>query len=296
MLAGASALALCCVTSAHATPLTLWAAGSLNPALATVASNFTAATGVAVTTTFQPSGTIAMEIEAGARPDLFASADTGNPLALQQAGLAGPVVNFASNSLVAVVAPGYNVTSANLISSLLNPAITLGTSTPVYDPLGDYTEQLFSEIDATDPGAKAILDAKAERLIAGPTSPPVPAGDNALVYFLDTTHQADIFIAYASSAPAALAIDPALTEVALPADLAIAAEYGMTIINGADPGTVALENYILSPAGQAVLASDGFGPPTTVPEPAGLALVATAVVGLIAAKRRRAGGLNVSIN
>ena len=284
--------AAACVTAvfvpsfANAAPLTLWAAGSLSGALSTVASNFTASSGVPVTTKFLSSGLLRQQIEAGARPDLFASADTGNPLALQQEGLAGPVVNFASNRIVAVAPSSLGGRSGNLLSTILSPSIRLGTSTPVADPQGDYEEQVFSLADALSPGAKATLDAKALRLVGGPNSPVVPAGQNSLVYFIDSTKQADVFLTYYTSALAAVALAPDLQEIDLPSNLGVAAQYGETILNGADPGTVALENYILSPAGQTVLATNGFGPPAAVPEPSSAALLAMAVSGLITVLRR----------
>jgi molybdate transport system substrate-binding protein len=273
---------------AHAAPLTLYAAGSLSTALTTVAKDFTAATGTPVTTNFLSSGTLRQQIEAGARPDVFASADVGNPAALQAEGLAGPVVNFASNRIVAVVRANEGVTSANLLATLLNPSVRVGTSTPILDPQGDYEEQVFANADALSPGAKATLDAKAQRLTAGPTSPPVPAGQNALVYFLDTTNQTDVFLNYYTSAIAAVALDPSLQEIDLPANLAVSAQYGETIITGAQPGAAALEDYLLSPTAQSVLAANGFGPPAPVPEPAGVAVLGLALAGLVAVRRRSA--------
>ena len=290
LASAACAVLLSAAPGAQAAPLTLYAAGSLNAALTTVASDFTAATGTPVATTFQASGTIRTEIEAGTRPDVFASADTGNPATLQAEGLAGPVVNFASNQVVAVVRGNEGVTTANLLATILNPSVRVGTSTPIYDPLGDYTEQVFADADALDPGAKATLDAKAQRLVAGPTSPTVPAGQNSVVYFLDTTNATDVFFQYYTSAIAAVALDPSLAIVDLPGNLAVSAEYGETVISGAQqPGATALENYLLSPTAQAVLAANGFGPPTSaaVPEPASMAVLAMALAGVAAARRRR---------
>lgn len=286
--ASAALAVLLAAPMAHAAPLTLYAAGSLTTALTTVANDFTAATGTPVTTNFLSSGTLRQQIEAGAWPDVFASADVGNPAALQAEGLAGPVVNFASNRIVAVVRASEGVTSANLLATFLNPSERVGTSTPVYDPQGDYEEQVFANADALSPGAKATLDAKAQRLTAGPTSPPVPAGQNALVYFLDTTNQTDVFLNYYTSAIAAVALDPSLQEIDLPANLAVSAQYGETIINGAQPGAAALEDYLLSPTAQSVLAANGFGPPAPVPEPAGVAVLGLALVGLTAIRRRSA--------
>ncbi len=274
LAAAACALMLCAGMAASAAPLTLWGADSLKGALGTVAGKFTKATGTSVTTRFGPSGTLRKDVEAGARPDLFASADTANPLKLQQEGFAGPVVDFASTRVVAVAAPGLHVDPGNLLATLLNPAVKLGTSTPVADPLGDYTEQIFAKANALMPGAKATLDAKAQRLIASPDSPHVPPGENLLVYLIERTHRADIFLAYESSATAARAIAPDLQEIELPQNLALSVEFGLTVLKGADPGTRALEQYILSAAGQAVLAEHGFGPPAPAraPDPASEAM------------------------
>ena len=264
--------------TAHAVPLSLYAAGSLSAALSTVAAVYTAATGTPVTTTFQPSGTI--------HPDVFASADTGNPLTLNQEGLSGPVIDFASNRVVAVAKSSLGLTSANLLSTLLNPSVTIGTSTPVSDPLGDYTEQVFALANGASPGANSTLDAKAQRLVGGPNSPAVPAGQNSLVYFVDITGQANVFLTYYTSAIAALALDTNLVSVDLPSNLAVSAQYGETVINGASPGAQSLADYLLSPTAQAVLARNGFGPPAAVPEPAsgfllvvGLACLAAMMVG-----------------
>ena len=50
--------------------------------------------------------------------------------------------------------------------------------------------------DSIDPGAKATLDSKAQRLVGGPNTPTVPAGQNSLVYFVNTTGQANVFLTY----------------------------------------------------------------------------------------------------
>jgi molybdenum ABC transporter molybdate-binding protein len=247
---------------AHAQSVDLVGAGSLSLAFPQVADAFTASTGVKVTQTYSPSGTLLQEIEAGLRPDVFASADTANPQTLTQEGLAGPVQIFARNQIVAVVRSGFGqtVNQSNLLSVLLEASTRIGTSTPVADPLGDYTQQIFQKADAIVPGAAATLEAKRDELVANPNAPAVPAGANSLVYFLDTTQTVDIFISYATSAVQATALDTTLQIVFLPPDLSVPAPFGSTVLNGASSDAQQFAQYILFPQGQQILASYGFIP------------------------------------
>lgn len=247
---------------AQAPSVSLVAAGSLSLPLAQVASAFTTQTGIAVTQTYMASGTLRQEIEAGLHADVFASADTASPQALEQQGLAGPVQVFGTNQVVAVVRSGFSqpVSSRNLLSVLLDPATRIGTSTPVADPLGDYTQTLFQKADALSPGAAATLPGKALELVANPAAPAVPAGDNSLVYFLDTTQTVDVFLSYVTSAVQATALDPTLKIVFPPQALAVAAPFGLTVLNGASPQGQRFARYILSVPGQRLLASYGFVP------------------------------------
>jgi molybdate transport system substrate-binding protein len=65
---------------------------------------------------------------------VFASANMEHPQALSAAKKSGPVHLFARNRLCALVKPGLNVDSANLLERMLDPAIKLATSTPKADP------------------------------------------------------------------------------------------------------------------------------------------------------------------
>jgi molybdate transport system substrate-binding protein len=85
----------------------LHAAGSPKTALSDVAQAFTASHGIKVAATFGRSGLLRERMERGeAESDVFASADLENPLALERAGKAGPVVLFARNRLCALARPG----------------------------------------------------------------------------------------------------------------------------------------------------------------------------------------------
>jgi ABC-type molybdate transport system substrate-binding protein len=49
--------------------------------------------------------------------------------------------------LLALAAPGFEVTTATLLARMLEPAVKLGTSTPKADPAGDYAWRVFAQAD-----------------------------------------------------------------------------------------------------------------------------------------------------
>ncbi|AFY51245.1 ABC-type molybdate transport system, periplasmic component [Nostoc sp. PCC 7524] len=275
----AFSLIACAVNVTLPTPVfavTLYGAGSLRNSLTEVTQAFTAEYGIPVTTYFGPSGLTRAKIEDELSSnvktaDVFASADLGNPQQLFQQGLSHPVQNFTSNRMVAVVKPGLaGVTSNNLLDFLLNPNIKIGTSTPLADPSGDYAWQIFEKADVIQPGSSQILKDKALQLVGGnPSAPPVPTGENNLLYFLKTNPTADIFLAYYTSGKTAQELEAGqdLQIVELPDYLATKADYGLTILKNANPDGEKLAAYILSPKGQSILAKYGFSSPSTsIPE------------------------------
>lgn len=264
---------------AFAANLTLYGAGSLTNALTEVSNDFTQETGIDVNKVFGPSGireqAIETEIQQGQpTADVFASADVGNPQKLYSQGLSSQPAEFTQNRLVAIFSSKYSqttITPDQVLNELLDPSVKVGTSTPISDPAGDYAQEIFNKADSYKPGSFDILNGKALRLVGGPNSPTAPSGQDSLVYFLDTTKQADVFLAYYSSSIASQKIDPSLQVVALPGYLSVAAPYGLTTIKNADPNAQKLEDYILSPKGQQILQKYGFVSPTkSVPESQGI--------------------------
>jgi molybdate transport system substrate-binding protein len=183
----ASVLALMSHT-AHAETINLFAAGSLKAALTEVAQSFESKQGgrVKVAATFAASGLLRERIEKGEPAHLFASADTGHPTKLAAAGRAvTPVAIFARNQLCALTREDLTVTSENLLATMLDPAVRVGTSTPKADPSGDYAFALFAKAEGFKPGAKAALEAKALQLTGGPTSEKAPAGRNQYAWVME---------------------------------------------------------------------------------------------------------------
>ncbi len=235
----------------------LHAAGSLRAALTDVSNAFEKSTGIKVQPKWGPSGLLRDEIAGGAKAELFASANMEHPSSLAKAGKAGPVTLFTRNTLCALVKPGLGVTSASLLDRMLDPAIKLGTSTPKADPSGDYAFEVFRKADALKAGANDTLSKKALQLTGGPNSPPPPAGRNAYGHVV-AAGGADIFLTYCTNAIVARRENDGQQVIALPSELAVGADYGMTIIDGASDQAKRLAAFILSPEGQAILAKHGF--------------------------------------
>lgn len=251
-------LGVCAVVQA-AGPVRLYAAGSLRAAMDEIGAAFAKRSGTTVVGEFGASGLLRERIVKGAPAEVFASANMEHPRALADAGRGGPVVRFARNRLCALTAPRVNVTTETLLERMLDPAVKLGTSTPKADPSGDYAWKLFHKADTTRPGAFKALAEKALQLIGGPDSAPAPK-DRSAYGMLVARGDADIFLTYCTNALVAQTEEPALRIVPIPSALAVGADYGLTVIDGASPAAHEFAQYVLSGPGQEVLLRHGFTP------------------------------------
>ena len=110
-------------------------------------------------------------------------------------------------------------------------------------------------------GAGAALDRKALKLTGGPDSAKAPAGRNQYAWVMESG-QADVFLTYCTNAVLARKEAASLKSVALPPELSVGADYGLIVLKDAPPEASRLALFILSPDGQAILASYGFDAPT----------------------------------
>lgn len=272
-------------TLANQTEVTLYAAGSLRGALSEVANTFTQEFGIPVKTEFASSGSLKDRLLAGEKADVFASADLGNAITLNQAGLSGEVETFARNPIYAIAIPEVSLTTENLLDTFLNPDIKLGIAQPVSDPLGDYGIQVFRQAEKIRPGSFTLLDALAIRLSGTlPQQRNSPGG--SIVYYLQDINKADIYLVYYTSALSAQEISPSLQIVELPDSLKVQADYGLTVLKGATPEGSQLANYILSSTGQQILAKYGFSSPKSVRESLGVGGILLAVSVAFALQRK----------
>lgn len=243
--------------SASADSLQLYAAGSLKAALGDVAASYEKAYKAAVTTKFGPSGILTKAIEDGENPDVFASANMAHPEKLASTGWGGPVVLFTRNQLCALAQPEVEVTTENFLNTLLDKNVRVGTSTPKADPSGDYAWELFKKADTVKEGSFVTLSGKALQLTGGPDSAPAPEGLNQYGWVM-SEKKADVFLTYCTNAVLAQKEVQVLKIIRIPENLSVGADYGLIVRNGALAEAWRLAMYILSPAGQKILAKYGF--------------------------------------
>lgn len=167
---------------------------------------------------------------------------------------------MARNRLCARTRPDSGLTSKNLLDRLLDPKVAVGMSTPKVDPGGDYARLLFEKAGALRPGATATLRSKAKQLVGGGGKSPVPAGRNAMDYFFDE-HMVDVFLTYCSSRETTP--DTRYATVEMPPELAITADYGMTVVTRSTADrqpAFRFALFLLSPEAQQLISRYGFEP------------------------------------
>ncbi len=251
--------------SVSAESLKLYAAGSLKAALSEVASSYEKIYKTKVTTKFGPSGLLTTAIEAGENPDVFASANMAHPEKLASSGWGGPVVLFTRNQLCALAQSDIDVTTDNLLNTLMDTKVRVGTSTPKADPSGDYAWEFFKKADTIKAGNFATLSGKALQLTGGPDSDKAPEGRNQYGWVMEGK-KADVFITYCTNAVLAQKEVQSLKVVRIPEDLSVGADYGLLVRKGAPGQAWQLAMYILSPEGQKILRKYGFAASGTAKE------------------------------
>jgi len=193
-----------------------------------------------VTFSFAASSELVAQITEGAPADVFASADLANMDRLADAGATdGVPVVFASNRSEIVVAPG-NPLGITGVGDLADDDLVLVTCAPEV-PCGSYAAEIFANagVSPTPDSYEENVKAVVSKVVLG---------------------EADAGIAYATDVRAA---GDAAAGVEIPADLNVVAEYPIALTaEAANPaGGRAFVDFVLSDAGQAILADHGFSSP-----------------------------------
>lgn len=230
------------------------AAGSLRDAVNELGKAFERQTGIGIQASFGPSGKLREEIEAGRSADVFASASIDHTDALLAKKLLSESVVFAYNDLCIVALPEAGLNADNLLDVIGKPGFRLATSTPVSDPMGDYTWQFFRNADKMRPGIFKVLDAKAMKLSGA--AAPVPGAKLPYVTAFED-NRADAYVMYCTNAVATKASVPHLAITRIPDALNVRSAYGI----GAHPASTdgrKFVQFVLGPAGKEVLRKYGF--------------------------------------
>ncbi len=220
--------------------LTVFAASSLKEAFTAIGKAFEAANrGVSVTFNFGPSSTLATQIGAGAPADVFASASGKTMDTVAAAGLAPSRSNFATNSLEIATPPASSVAISSL-ADLAKPGVKVAVCQQAV-PCGAGAQTLFTKNSVQIKPVTEEVDVKS--VLAKVELGEVDAG---IVYVTDVQ-----------------AAGAKVVGVVIPADHNVTNKYPIAAIKGsANAATAqAFVAFVLSPAGQAALASAGFAAP-----------------------------------
>jgi molybdate transport system substrate-binding protein len=248
--------------AADAPTVRLHSAGSLRAAMTDIAAAYNNAYGASVEPVYGASGGLGERLAKGEAGDVFTSADMGYPEALTKAGISGPTVFFARNHVCAILRPGLPATPKTVLAMLLRPDIKIGTSSPDDDPGGAYAWAMFKKADNVKPGSRAMLEAKALKLGSAPGQLSVPPNTKNATVWLFQEKKLDAFLSYCTNGHAAAEQMPGINTVQLPAELAVTADYGLTVLKSANQERGAqFALFILSPTGQNILAEHGFDAP-----------------------------------
>ncbi len=239
---------------ASSEPLIVFAAASLGDAMRAVGDAYVAAVGTNLVVSADSSTALRVQIEHGARADVFLSADVSNPATLAAAGLTdGNPVAFGMNAL-AIVVPADNPGKVTGPSDLARPGLKIIAAGDAV-PISQYATTLLDRL-AVLPGAPEDLPVRYAANV-------VSREDNvASVLAKIELGEGDAAIVYASDAGRSTS----LIRIPIPEDAMVVATYGAVVLGPASGSSVAAGHAFLAwltgPAGQAVLATFGF---TTIP-------------------------------
>lgn len=235
-------------------PPVLVAAGSLKTAMDETIAAYQAQGGPAFNVKYGPSGKLRKEIESGAQVDVFASADVAHTDALAEQKLLGASTVFTHNDLCVIARSELKLNAGNLLDVLSKPSVRMATSTPVSDPMGDYTWQFFKNADKQRAGLYQLLDGKALKL-SGANAPVAGAKLPYVTAFEDD--KADAYVMYCTNATTTKKSVPDLHIVRIPDALNVRSVYGIAADAHSAPGKDFIR-FVLSPAGQSILKKHGF--------------------------------------
>jgi len=225
----------------RAETVSVFAAASLTDSFRAIAREFEKLNGgTAVELNLAGSPTLVRQIVEGAPADVFASADEASMESLRMSKhVVGEPVVFARNSLAIAVDKGNPHRIAGL-ADLVRPKLIIALCAPTV-PAGRYAREAFRRAGVPVPAASEELDVRAAL-----TKVELGEADAAVVYVTDVRARAE-----------------RIERVAIPDAHNVVARYPIARLVNALHTDAARRfvDYVLSPAGQRILADHGFRSP-----------------------------------
>lgn len=231
--------------------LNVFAAASLTDAFNRIGADFSDVyPGAEVVFNFGGSNQLATQIASGAPVDVFASA---NPTQMEAAIESGRIVSgtqrtFARNRLVVIV-PSDNPAGLTALEDLAQPGVKLVFAAGEV-PVGQYTLDFLDKADAAGALGEGYKDAVIANVVSYEQNVRAVLAKVML-------GEADAGVVYTSDVGAAT---DTVMQIEIPDALNTVARYPIARLNDIEHPTVAEQfvDYVLSPAGQQVLADYGF--------------------------------------
>ena len=228
------------------TTLTVLAASSLTDAFGEIGTDFeNAHDGVTVRFSFGPSDGLAQQIQAGGPTDVFASASPTWMDAVAKDPGVRDRVDFARNRLV-IVTPADDPANVSSVDDLARPGVKLVLAAQGV-PAGDYAREMLKNAGVSTRALANVVsneeDVKAviQKVILG-------EADAGIAYVTDVTP----------------AVRDEIREVPIPDAVNVIATYPIAVVSSSGHSALAADfvRYVSGSAGEHVLASFGFLPPS----------------------------------
>jgi len=220
--------------------LVVFAASSLIDAFPKIATTYQPLhPGWKVEFEFLGSDQLAAQIEQGDPADVFAAASTKYPEQLQSQNLLGKTTNFATNTLV-LATPADNPAGITSVNNIGNAKLVVGDPSV---PIGAYTLTVLDNLGIKPSSLNIVSqEAKVTDIV---TKLELGEADAGFIYTSDARTAGD-----------------KLKSFKLPASAQATATYPIGIVTGSKNAKAAQQwiDLVMSPQGQQVLVSDGFGP------------------------------------
>ena len=220
--------------------LVVFAASSLIDAFPKIATTYQQQhPGWKVEFEFLGSDQLAAQIEQGDPADVFAAASTKYPEQLQSQNLLGKTTNFATNTLV-LATPADNPAGITSVNNIGNAKLVVGDPSV---PIGAYTLTVLDNLGIKPSSLNIVSqEAKVTDIV---TKLELGEADAGFIYTSDARTAGD-----------------KLKTFQLPASAQATATYPIGIVTGSKNTKAAQQwiDLVMSPQGQQVLVSDGFGP------------------------------------